>query len=83
LSSNSVTIDAANNVLAVDSANNNLRRIAVDATVTTILGTLNQDTVVLGALPAGIGCVSALVPDSAGTRLFLTVPNAVLVATLS
>jgi len=78
-----ITVDEAGFIYLGDQYNGTIRRVSPAGEVATVIGTAAGDGTVLGPLPAGLGNPSGcLVWDPATRRLYLTVPHAVLVATL-
>ena len=72
-----LALDGAGRILVVDAGNNTIRRIALDGTVTTIVGQGGSGGVVLGALPGGLDAPTGLAVDGSGV-LHTISENAVL-----
>jgi sugar lactone lactonase YvrE len=80
-----VAVDGAGNVFVADDGNNAIRKITASGVVTTIVGVAAQTSVgdFPGPLPASLVGPTGVAVDSSGTRLYITLPNAVMVAVLS
>lgn len=72
-----IAVDGQGNVFVSDMANNLLRKIASDGTVTTVAGKRGSFGIALGALPGSLNAIMGLAIDSSGV-LYITSENAVL-----
>jgi sugar lactone lactonase YvrE len=77
-----MTVDDRGNVFVSDMANNLLRKITPDGTVTTVAGKRGSFGIALGALPGSLNAIKGLAIDSKGV-LYATSENAVLKLTLN
>jgi sugar lactone lactonase YvrE len=80
-----VEVDGAGNVFVADFGNNAIRKITPAGVVTTVVGVAAQTSVgnLPGPLPASIIGPTGVAVDPSGTRLYITLPSAVMVAVLS
>jgi DNA-binding beta-propeller fold protein YncE len=77
-------VDQAGNIFVADCGNNAIRKITASGVVTTVVGVAAQTSVgnLPGPLPASIICPNGVAVDSSGTRLTITLVDAVMVALL-
>jgi hypothetical protein len=79
-----VSVDKAGNVFVADTGNNAIRKISTSAAVTTVVGVASLTSAgnIPGPLPASIVSPFRVAIDSSTGKLYITLPDAVMVAVL-
>jgi DNA-binding beta-propeller fold protein YncE len=79
-----VAVDGAGNVFVADSQNNAIRKISTSGVVTTIVGVASGMSAgnLPGPLPASIVSPVGVAIDASTGKLYITLPDAVMVADL-
>ena len=79
-----VAVDGAGNVFVADTGNNTIRKISTSGVVTTIVGVAAPASAANfpGPLPASIVSPSGVAIDASTGKLYITLPDAVMVAVL-
>jgi hypothetical protein len=79
-----VAVDGSGNVFVADSGNNAIRKISISGVVTTIVGVAAPASAgnFPGPLPASIVSPRGVAIDSSTGKLYITLPDAVMVAVL-